>query len=189
MAGENAQRWSWHAKTLILQKTSPTTHPHQPTLTLSTPSADFVTETFSVNVQGGYLELKLSTLDSPGSYAAISSLIVVNSANTQFKYSFGTPFSPVAPAYTKITEYASGPIYWFGTVQAYDSGPAGISPPTTWTVLARYTYDALNNRIETSTDTTQWTLYNGTTPLLDFNSLGVVTTWYLSDWGCVARGE
>jgi RHS repeat-associated protein len=49
------------------------------------------------------------------------------------------------------------------------------------TTLAQYTYDALNNQIEVvESGTTRYTLYDGQTPLLDFNGSGTVTARYLS---------
>jgi RHS repeat-associated protein len=45
-----------------------------------------------------------------------------------------------------------------------------------------YTYDALDNRIGMDENGTQtWTLYNGGTPIMDFNSSGSLTMRYL--WG------
>ena len=45
-----------------------------------------------------------------------------------------------------------------------------------------YTYDALDNRIGMNENSTQtWTLYDGTNPIMDFNSSGSLTTRYL--WG------
>ena len=51
------------------------------------------------------------------------------------------------------------------------------------TVLAQvtYTYDALDNRIGMEENGTQtWTLYDGSTPIMDFNSSGSLTMRYLN---------
>ena len=44
-----------------------------------------------------------------------------------------------------------------------------------------YTYDALGNRIGMDENGTQtWTLYDGSTPIMDFNSSGSLETRYLN---------
>ena len=51
------------------------------------------------------------------------------------------------------------------------------------TVLAQvtYTYDALDNRIGMDENGTQtWTLYDGATPVMDFNGSGSLTMRYLN---------
>jgi RHS repeat-associated protein len=49
------------------------------------------------------------------------------------------------------------------------------------TVLATYTYDALDRRIGVSEgDTTRWTVYDGMSPILDFNGSGTQTARYLN---------
>ena len=54
------------------------------------------------------------------------------------------------------------------------------------TTLAQYTYDALNNPIEVvEGGSTRYTLYDGQTPLLDFNGSGTVTARYLSVPGAI----
>jgi RHS repeat-associated protein len=54
------------------------------------------------------------------------------------------------------------------------------------TTLAQYTYDALNNQIEVvEGGATRYTLYDGQTPLLDFNGSGTVTARYLSIPGAI----
>jgi RHS repeat-associated protein len=54
------------------------------------------------------------------------------------------------------------------------------------TTLAQYTYDALNNQIEVvEGGETRYTLYDGQTPLLDFNGSGTVTARYLSVPGAI----
>lgn len=60
----------------------------------------------------------------------------------------------------------------------------------TTTVVARFTYDALNRQIEevdntNGTATTRWTVYDGQTPLLDFNGAGQQTARYLSVPGAI----
>ncbi len=61
---------------------------------------------------------------------------------------------------------------------------------TTTTVVARFTYDALNRQIEevdspNDAATTRWTVYDGKTPLLDFSGSGSLLARYLSVPGTI----
>ena len=54
------------------------------------------------------------------------------------------------------------------------------------TVIATYTYDALNNRIGIDDSGTQtWTVYDGTNPYADFNGSGTLEERYLFGPGVV----
>ncbi len=156
------------------------------TVDLATASGQFVSRTIRVNIPYGNLYLHLSSLDGVGSFAAISSLVlspVGGSGSLRFDY--GTPTSPVAPGYTKVSEASNGPDYWFGSIQSYDGGPRIAASPSSTTPVVRYVYDALDRRIDVTTPTSSIrTVYDGTSPLIDFdgnsNGSSSITARYLS---------